>query len=324
MRVQVRRREFITIVGSAAAAGASGARAQTKVHRIGALLLGIADADSFKAELREGLRSSGYVEGRNIQFEFRSAEGNAALLPKLASELVALKPDVIVALYTPCALAAQKATRDIPIVVLSGDPLGSGLVTNLARPGGNVTGMSLMAAELHGKFVELFRDTLPSLRRVALLLNAEDPFWKPIQEQVQTAGKALGVEIAPVAMVRGANEIDAAFADMTKAGANAVVVHGSLSTTQVAELALKHRLPSATQSRSFAEVGGLMSYGPDGPDVFRQSALFVTKILQGAKPGDLAVEQPTKFQLVINLKTAKGLGLTIPTNFLARADEVIE
>jgi ABC-type uncharacterized transport system substrate-binding protein len=260
----MRRREFIAIVGGAAIACTRAARAQqAKLHRVGTLLLGIADAGSFQTELRGGLRNSGYVEGKNLALEFRSAEGNAALLPELAAELVSLKVAVIVALYTPCALAAQKATRDIPIVVLSGDPLGSGLVANLARPGGNVTGVSLMAAELHGKFVELFRDMLPSLRRVALLLNADDPFWRPVREQVQLAGRAMGIEIAPSVMVRGPNEIDAAFADMREAGANAVVVHGSLSTKQVAELALKHRLPSATQSRSFAEVGGLMSYGPE-------------------------------------------------------------
>jgi putative ABC transport system substrate-binding protein len=165
---------------------------------------------------------------------------------------------------------------------------------------------------------------LPSLRRVALLLNAEDPFWRPVQEQVQLAGRAMGIEIAPSVMVRGPNEIDAAFADMRKEGADAVVVHGSLSNKQVAELALKHRLPSATQSRSFAEVGGLMSYGPDGPDVFRRSALFVAKILEGSKPANMPVEQPTKFKLVINVRTAMALGLSVPPNMLQRADEVIE
>jgi putative tryptophan/tyrosine transport system substrate-binding protein len=324
----MRRREFLARVGALVSGVVAGwtcrAHAQNKVYRVGALLLGIADAESFKTELREGLRSSGYIEGRNIEFEFRSAEGDATLLPKLASNLVSLRPDVIVALYTPCALAVQQATREIPIVVLSGDPLGTGLVANLARPGANITGISLMAAELHGKFVELFRDTMPSLHRVALLLNAEDPFWKPIQEQVQIASKALQIEIAPTVMVRGPNEIEEAFANIKAAGASAVVVHGSLATKNVAELALKYGLPSAAQSRSFVEVGGLMSYGPDGPDVFRRSALFATKILQGSSPGSLPVEQPTKFQLVVNLKTAKALGLSVPTHLLARADEVIE
>jgi putative ABC transport system substrate-binding protein len=181
-----------------------------------------------------------------------------------------------------------------------------------------------MAAELHGKCVELFRDILPSVRRVAILLNAEDSFWKQIREQVQLAGGATGIEIAPSVMVHGPNEIDAAFASVKREGAGAVVVHGSLSTKNVAELALKHGLPAATQTPSFAEVGGLMSYGADEPAVFRQSALYVTKILEGGNPANTPVEQPTRFELVINLRTAKALGITVPESFLLRADQVIE
>lgn len=318
------RRDFLTLLGATAVWPLAGHAQQTKMHRIGALLLGNADAESFRMELREGLRKSGYIEGQNLLFDFRSAEGKLDLLPTLAAELVALKVDVIVALYTPCALAAQQATRQIPIVVVSGDPVGTGLVASLARPGENITGISLMAAELHGKCVELFRDILPSVRRVAVLLNAEDSFWKQIREQVQLAGRVSGIEIAPSLMVRGPNEIDMAFATMKKEGAGAVVVYGSLSTKNVAELAPKHGLPAATQTRSFAEVGGLMSYGADGPDVFRQSALFVTKILQGGNPTNMPVEQPTKFELTINLRTAKALGITVPESFLLRADQVIE
>jgi putative tryptophan/tyrosine transport system substrate-binding protein len=320
----MRRRELIILLGGAAAWPIASHAQQGKVHRIGALILGNADAESFRMELHEGLRKSGYVEGQNLFFDFRSAEGRLDLLPKLAAELVALKVDVIVALYTPCALAARQATREIPIVVLSGDPVGTGLVPSLAHPGGNVTGISLMAAELHGKCVELFRDILASVRRIAILLNAEDPFWKQIQEQVQLAGGATGIEIAPSVMVRGPDEIDTAFATMKKEGAGAVVVHGSLSTKNVAELALKHGLPAATQTRSFAEVGGLMSYGADGPDVFRQSALFVTKILQGDNPANMPVEQPTRFELDVNLRTARALGIVIPESFLLRADHVID
>ena len=312
----MRRRDFLTLLGGTAAWPLAGHAEQTRVHRIGALLLGNADAESFRMELREGLRKSGYIEGQNLLFDFRSAEGQLDLLPKLAAELVALKVDVIVALYTPCALAARQATHEIPIVVVSGDPVGTGLVTSLARPGGNVTGISLMAAELHGKCVELFHDILPSVRRVAILLNAEDPFWKQIQEQVQLACRAMAIEIAPSVMVRGPNEIDAAFAAMKGEGAGAVVVHGSLSTKNVAELALKHGLPAATQTRSFAEVGGLMSYGADGPDVFRQSAVFVIKILQGGNPTNIPVEQPTRFALAINLRTAKALGIMVPESFV--------
>ena len=181
-----------------------------------------------------------------------------------------------------------------------------------------------MAVELHGKCVELFRDMFPSIRRIAGLFNAEDPSWKPIQEQVQIAGNAIGVEISPSAVVHATSEIEAAFAAMRKEGAEAVVIQGSLASRNVTELALKYRLPAATVPRAFAEIGGLMSYGAAGPEVYRRSALFVSKILQGANPTTMPVEQPTKFELVINLKTAKALGITVPPSLLARADEVIE
>jgi ABC-type uncharacterized transport system substrate-binding protein len=322
----MRRREFITLIcGALAASCPLAARAQQpKVYRVGALLLGIADADSFRTEMREELGKFGYVEGRNLLLELRSAEEKLDLLPKLAAELVALKVDVIVALYTPCAFAAQKATREIPIVAIAGDPLRSGLVPSVSRPGGNITGVSLIAAELHGKCVELFRDLFPSIRRVALLGNGADPFSKPILEEVLLTGKSTGIEIAPIIMVRGPDEVDAAFAAIKKEGAGAVVLQASLASQNAAELGLKHRLPAATFSRSFVEVGGLMSYGPDGPNSFRQSAVFVKKILQGGKPADMPIEQPTKFELTINLKTAKALGITIAETFLSRADTVIE
>ena len=321
----MKRRAFIALLGGGAVARTFAARAQqSKDRRIGYLLLGNADAESFRTELHDSLQQLGYVEGKNINFDFRSAEGNIDLLPMLAAELVALRPDVIVALYTPCALAAQRATHEIPIVVVSGDPVGTGLVTSMNHPGGNITGLSLMAAEMHGKCVELFRDMLPSVRRVAVLLNAEDPFWKQVQGQVQLAGRNAGIDISQSVMVRGSNEIDAAFATMKMEGAGAVVVHGSLSTKNVAELAVKHGLPAATQTRSFAEVGGLMSYGADGPDIFRKTALYVTKILQGGSAANMPVEQPTKFELIVNLITAKSLGIMVPESFLVRADEVIE
>jgi putative tryptophan/tyrosine transport system substrate-binding protein len=322
---QLRRREFLTISGSAAVAWPVAALSQeTKVRRIGALIFEIEDAQSFRTELREELRKLGYVEGRNILFEFRSAEEKIDRLPTLAAELVADKVDVIVALYTPCGLAAQRATREIPIVVVSGDPVETGLVASLNRPGGNITGVSQLAAECHGKCVELFRDMLPTARRIAALGDAVDPFSKPFLEQVLLAGKATSTEIAPVIMVRGQDEIDAAFATMKNQRADAVVVMGGLATRNSADLALEHRLPAATFTRAFAEVGGLMSYGPFGPELFRRSAVFVSKILQGGKPSDMPIEQPTKFELVINLKTAKALGLTIPETLLLHADKVIE
>ncbi len=245
-------------------------------------------------------------------------------LPALAAELVRLKVDVIVALYTPCGLAAKAATRDIPIVLLTGDPLATGLVTSLARPGGNITGLSMMAGETHGKLVELLRDMIPATRRVAVLANSADPaFAKLVLEYVELAGRITGTEIQPI-MVHGAEELDAGFATAVKGRADGVVVQGSLSTKRAADLALEHRLPAAGLSRSFADVGGLMSYGADGPDLFRRSARFVHKIFQGNKPMEMPVEQPTKFELVINLKTAKALGIEVPLFFQQRADYVIE
>lgn len=323
---ELRRRQFLAFVGNAALfSWSSVAEAQqARLRRIGALILGNSDAESFRRELLTELGKSGLVEGRNFVLELRSAQGNIGVLPKLAEELVALKVDVIVALFTPCALAAQQATSQIPIVVVTADAIGSGLVAGLARPGGNITGVSLMATELHGKCIELFRDILPSLKRVAVLSNAADPSWRAILEQVQLAGKIANIEIAPVVTVRGLQEVDAAFETMSQQRADAVVIQGSLSTKEVAEAAVKYRLPAATVPRSFAEVGGLMSYGTVGREAFQRSAAFVIKILNGSRPADLPVEQPTKFELIVNLKAARAIGLTIPPSFLLRADEVIE
>jgi len=302
------------------------ARAQpSKVARIGVLYIGLADAESFKKELREGLRELGYTEGQNVAFEFRSAEGKLDRLPELASELVRLKVDVIVALYVPCALAAKGATRDIPIVIVAADPVETGIVASLARPGGNITGVSLMSAVLIGKCVELFRDMLATTRRVALLTNAADPlFAKLILDQAQRAGQITGIEIQPITVRGPDEELEAAFAAIASGRAEAVVIQGSLSTKRIADLAVEHRLPAASTTRGFADAGGLMSYGADGPALFRQGAKFVQRILQGQQPNDLPVEQPTKFELAINLKTAKAMGLTIPETFLLRADALIE
>ncbi len=322
----MRRREFVTLIGSAALTWPLATRAQqSKVARIGALYLGIADAESFRNELREGMREHGYVEGQNIAFEFRSAEGKLDRLPELAAELVRLKVDVIVALYVPCALAAKQATRDIPIVILAGDPVETGIVPNLARPGGNITGVSLMAAASNGKSVELFRDMLPSVRRVGVLGHATNPVYaKAMLEQVQSAGGSTGIEIQPVVMVRGPDELEAAFTTLVRERADALVVQGSLAIKPVTDLAIKYRLPAASTGRAFADIGGLMSFGADGPAAVRHGTKFVQKILQGRQPKDMPIEQPTKFELAINLKTAKAIGLTIPQTFLLRADAVLE
>lgn len=326
----MQRREFITLIGGAAVAPTMllplTARAQqSKVARIGALYIGTADAESFKKELREGLRELGYVEGKNILFEFRSAQGKLDRLPTLAAELVRLKVDVIVAVYVPPSLAAKQATRDIPIVVIVGDPVETGIVSSLAHPGGNITGVSLMASVLQGKSVELFHDMLPSLRRVGVLGHATNPvFAKAMLDEVLLAGKPTGIEIQPVVMVRGPDEFESAFATMVKERADAVVVQGSLAIKPLTDMAIKYRMPTASTPRAFADIGGLMSFGADGPAAVRHGAKFVQRILQGRQPKDIPIEQPTKFELTINLKTARAIGLTIPEAFLLRADEVIE
>ena len=321
----MKRREFITLLGGAAVVWPLEARAQqSKVPRVGALYIGLADAESFKKELREGLSEAGYIEGQNIAFEFRSAEGRLDRLPELASELVRLKVDVIVALYVPCALAAKQATREIPIVIVAADPVETGIVASLARPGGNITGVSLMSAVFIGKCVELFHDML-SARQVAVLTNGADPlFAKLALDQAELAGRIAGIKIQPITIRGPDEELDAAFAAMARERADAVVIQGSLSTKRLADLALEHRLPAASSTRAFVDAGGLMSYGADGPALFRLGAKFVHRILQGRQPTDLPIEQPTKFELAVNLKTAKAVGLTIPEAFLLRADVLLE
>ena len=244
----------------------------------------------------------------------------------LAAELVRLKVDVIVTLYVPSTLAAKQATREIPIVIIAADPVETGIVPSLARPAGNITGVSLMSAVFVGKCVELFRDMLPSVRRVGVLGHAANPvFAKAMLDQVLLAGRPTGTEIQPVVMVHGPDDLEDAFATLVRERADALVVQGSLATKRIADLAREHRLPAASSTRAFVDAGGLMSFGADGPALFRHGAKFVQRILQGrSQPKDLPIEQPTKFELVINLKTAKALGLTVPPTFLSRADEVIE
>jgi len=322
----MRRRDFVRIVASSATVWPLVARAQqSRIARIGALYIGTADADSFKKELREGLRELGYVEGQNIAFEFRSAEGKLDRLPGLAAELVRLKVDVIVALYVPCALAAKQATRDIPIVIIAGDPVETGIVPSLARPGGNITGVSLMAVASHGKSVELFRDMLPSARRVGVLGHSTNPvFAKAMLDEVLLAGGPTGIRIRPVVMIRGADEAETAFATLVRDRADAVVVQGSLAIKSLTDVAIKYRVPTASTARAFADIGGLMAFGADGPAAVRHGAKFVHRVLQGKQPKDIPIEQPTKFELAINLKTAKAIGLKIPKTFLLRADVVLE
>jgi putative ABC transport system substrate-binding protein len=280
---------------------------------------------------RQGLRDLGYIEGRNVVIEYRDAEGKFERLPALAAELVVLKVDVIVVGGTPQALAAKQATRTIPIVLAgAGDPITSGLVTSLARPGGNVTGLSILGPELVGKCLELLKQAIPGVSHVAVL-------WHPgghgerternMLKEAEVAGRALGVRLQFVE-TRGPADFDRAFSDMTRARAGALTVLPSnmliTERRRLVDLTAKSRLPAVYPMRVFVDVGGLMSYGANIADMFRRAATYVDKILKGAKPGDLPVEQPTNFELVINLKTAKALGLTIPQTLLLQADQVIE
>jgi len=322
------RRKFITLLSGAAASPISWPLAawaqQPRVPTIGALVIGNINPEQFWREFRQGLRDLGYVEGQNIRFEFRSAEGRLDRLPELAAELVRLKVDVIVTWFTPTALAAKQATHEIPIVMAeTGDPVGTGLVASLPRPGGNVTGLASVTAELAGKSVQLIRDMLPSTRRVTALANATDPFSKPFLEQIRLGGEATGTTINPI-RISSSEEFETAFASMEKDRPDAIIVQPSLPTRRAAELALQHRVPAFSVPRWFAEEGGLMSYSAKYVELFRKAAVYVDKILKGAQPADLPVEQPIHFELVINMKTAKALGLTIPESFLLRADEVIE
>ena len=319
----MKRREFLLALGSAAASlpFAAGAQ-QPKMVTIG--ILNFENPEPFRRMLRDGLRDLGYAEGKNLRLEFRSAEGNRDRLPDLAAELVGLKVDVLVAYPTPAVVASKQATREIPIVMLAaGDPLGTGLVASLARPGDNITGTSSTTAESGSKTLELVRDILPSVRRVAVLANANDPFTKSFLEQIQLGGQTLRLEIQ-IIMIKAADELDPAFATMKKNATDAVVVQPSLPRDRVADLALKYRVPAIAPTGAFAALGGLAAYSGSQAEMARRTAAIVDKILKGSKPADLPVEQPTTFELALNLKTAKALGITVPPALLARADEVIE
>src|SRR5947208_4712448 len=322
----MRRREFMSLFGAAAAVWPLGGRAQqpAKLPTVGALVIGSTDPEQFWRDFRQGLRDLGYVEGQNIRFEFRSAQGQANRVPELAAELVRLKVDVIVTWFTPPTQAAKQATHEIPIVMAdTGDPIGTGLVASLPRPGGNVTGIASVTAELAGKSVQLIRDLLPSARRVTALANATDPFSKPFLEQIQLGGEATGTTINPI-RISNDEEFETAFAKMERDRPDAIIDQPSLPSNRAADVALQHRLPAVSVPRWFVDEGGLMSYSAIYADLFRKAAVYVDKILKGAQPADLPVEQPTRFQLVINMKTAKVLGITVPATLLSRADEVIE
>ena len=324
------RRAFLSTLAGGLFAAPLTAEAQPagKIHRIGFLSPSSSADPSILDAFREGLREFGYVEGRNIAIASRWAEGKYDRLPGLAAQLVGLKVDIIVATAVPAIRAAKEATRTIPIIMaVVVDPMATGLVASLARPGGNITGLSSMAPEVTGKQLEMLKEVVPKASLVAVLWNPANAGNAPQVRQAQAAARALGVRLQPLE-ARGPSEIDSAFATMTSAQAGAVIVLVDAMLldhrTQIADLAARRRLPAVYGLSDHAEAGGLMAYGPNRLGIVRRAATYVDRILKGAKPGDLPIEQPTKFELVINLKTAKALGLTIPPSLLQRADQVIE
>ena len=323
------RRAFLrTLAGGLLTAPLAVNAQPAKVPRVGLFGLGSAESSPFFEALRQGLRERGWVEGQNIAFEDRTTVGHYSRLPDVAAELVRLRVDVIVTLGTTPALAARKATGTIPIVTTTGsDPVEMGLATSLARPGGNVTGLTSSGRELIGKRIELLKETLPGLSRIAVLWNPESRTQLGSLRNAEAAARSLGLHVQPVEVHRP-EDLEKAFSSMAHKRPEALVLAPSnmfrAHRARIVELAARHRLPATFSDRGFVEAGGLMSYGPDDEAIFRQLANYVDRILKGAKPGDLPIEQPTKFELVINMKTAKALGLTIPPSLLARADEVIQ
>jgi len=322
------RRQFLgALAGGLVAAQAAEAQQSGKVYHIGMLertsaAINAANLDGF----RQGLRELGYVEGRNLVIEYRSADGHDERFSALAAELVRLKPDLILTRGTPAALAAKNATVTIPVVILGvGDPVGQGVVASLAHPGGNITGLSAVVTELYAKRVQLLRDLMPRAARIAALFNMSNPAIPPQWKEVEIAARSLGLQ-PQLLDVRKPEDLAPAFDAATRHRADTLIVGlETLTLTNqqlIVDLAAKHRLPAMYASTEFA--GGLVAYGVRYPDQYRLAASFADKIFKGAKPSDLPVERPTKFELVINLKAAKALALTVPPSVLGRADEVIE
>jgi len=327
----MKRREIIFALVGGTALWPFAARSQQtgKMYRIG--YLGSSTA-ALEADLvgpfRDGLRELGYEEGRNVVIEYRWAEGNDEWFPVLIAELIALKADVIVTTSTPAHLAAKKATTSVPIVMTaSGDPVATGIVASLARPGGNITGMSSIAPELQGKRLELLREAIPKLSRIAVFWNPSNPISIIEFKEVGAAAQVLQMKVQPVG-VRAPEELEAAFAAIVEERPDALDIEYDPifqnNLVRMIDFATQNRLPTMSGHRQWVVAGSLMSYGPSYADMQRRAASYVDKILKGAKPADLPIQQPTKFDLVINLKAAKALGLTIPPSLLARADEVIE
>ena len=314
----------IAVAFTVCAALASAQQSQN-IPRVGILFIGGRDQPHLEA-FKQGLRERGYVEGKNIALEYRYAEGREDRLPELAAELVQVKVDVIVVTADISAQAAQRATKTLPIVVTTGDPVTWGLADSLAKPGGNVTGLSVLLADLSGKRVEILKETFPKLSRVAALWNPTGRVASPVFKETSAAAQALSLQLHSFE-VQTLQDIEKALVEIPKLRSSALLVLltplVTLHSKRIVELALKQHLPGMYPTRQFAEEGGLMAYGPLIGDLYRRAATYVDKILKGAKPADLPVEQPMRFEFIINLKTAKQIGLTIPPNVLARADKVI-
>jgi putative ABC transport system substrate-binding protein len=313
--------EFVTLLGGAVAWPLT-ARAQQseRVRRVGILVVaGLEPLGPF----RDALSELGYLEGKNIQFEILSGQGQDERLPSLASELARSGVDVIIAVQTPAAHAAKNATREIPIVIMAGDPIATGLISSLARPDGNLTGMSVTAAEAVTKSLELIPEMIPGARRVGVLGNADDLFMRPFFDQIRQGAPSVRLEVHEI-IIRNNDDLNSAFEALVHEGAGAVVIQGSLPVQQTVDLALKHRLPSLSTQKSAVQAGLLMSYSASFSERARVLAGYVDKIFRGVKPANLPVQQPSKYELTINMKTARIIGLAVPAMILARADEVIE
>jgi ABC-type uncharacterized transport system substrate-binding protein len=327
----MKRRQFITLLAGAAVAWPLAARAQQqgRTYRIGFLGNSTATLEAnLVGPFREGLRDLGYEEGQNIVVEYRWAEGKYDRFPALIAELLAANVNVIVTAGTPASLAVKNATATVPVVMVAvGDPVGTGLVPSLARPGGNLTGLSSIAPDLEGKRLELLREVVPNISHVAMFINSFNPFHTASERQARAAAQALGIKLL-VLDVRKSEELEGAFAAIVKERPEALLILADRvflhDRRRMMNFAAQQRLPNVNAYRELVEAGGLMSYGPSYEDMHRRAADYVDKIFKGAKPSDLPIQQPTKFNLLINLKAARALGVEIPPDLIARADEVIE
>jgi putative tryptophan/tyrosine transport system substrate-binding protein len=325
----MRRREFIRLLGGAAVVWPLASSAQSKIARIGfmgnstaALEANLVDA------FREGLREHGYEEGRNIAIEYRWADGNYERFPALVTELIAAKVDVIVAAGTPAALAMKEATTTVPLVMVAvGDPVGTGLVPSLARPRGNLTGLSSIAPDLEGKRLQLLREVVPALSRVAMFVNSTNPFHVSSMRQARAAAQAMGITLQ-LNDISKSEDLDGAFAAIREERPDALLILADRvflhNRERLIDFTKEQRLPTVNAYKELVEVGGLMSYGPSYEDMHKRAAIYVDKILKGAKPADLPIEQPSKFTFIVSLKAAKALGVTVPTQLLGLADQLIE